>query len=257
MFVAHPAQRWFWTGALPRGRRRDHLSRGSSCRSRSRAGTTCTCSSVVPEASGVVSIYLAGDDLDLLKARGGQFFQWRFMTRDWWWQAHPYSLSASPNSVVAAHHRQEPRRPVGDAASAPRRAPGCWAEGPYGVFTAAARARRAGDRVRRRASASPRCAPCSTTCPSATDVDDRLPVLRGGDRAAARRARRARRRARLAHPLPRGPAHPAPASPPALILGSRPASPSSDVFVCGPTTFTDAVVDGVAQGRRPRRTDPP
>ena len=27
----------------------------------------------------------------------GQFFTWRFLTRDRWWEAHPFSLSAAPD----------------------------------------------------------------------------------------------------------------------------------------------------------------
>ena len=30
-------------------------------------------------------------------ARTGQFFLWRFLTRDRWWEAHPFSLSAAPD----------------------------------------------------------------------------------------------------------------------------------------------------------------
>ena len=30
-------------------------------------------------------------------ARAGQFFTWRFLTRDRWWEAHPFSLSAAPD----------------------------------------------------------------------------------------------------------------------------------------------------------------
>ena len=39
---------------------------------------------------------LAAVKLDRLPVSGGQFFFWRFLTRDMWWQAHPYSLSALP-----------------------------------------------------------------------------------------------------------------------------------------------------------------
>ena len=42
------------------------------------------------------SVVCRGRRLDRLAVSGGQFFQWRFLTRDLWWQAHPYSLSALP-----------------------------------------------------------------------------------------------------------------------------------------------------------------
>jgi ferredoxin-NADP reductase len=101
-------------------------------------------SHVVREAPGVVSVYVAGHDLGNLNAAGGQFFQWRFLTRHWWWQAHPYSLSAVPSGEylrITVKH-------LGDqSANLPRALrPGTrvLAEGPYGTFTAASRA---GDRV--------------------------------------------------------------------------------------------------------------
>lgn len=52
---------------------------------------------VVPENDSVVSIYISGKDLDQLPARAGQFFLWRFLTADRWWQANPFSLSAAPD----------------------------------------------------------------------------------------------------------------------------------------------------------------
>ena len=48
------------------------------------------------EAPGVVSVICQGRRLDRLAVSGGQFFLWRFLVRDLWWQAHPYSLSALP-----------------------------------------------------------------------------------------------------------------------------------------------------------------
>ena len=53
----------------------------------------------------------AGRHLHRLPVAGGQFFQWRFLRRGLWWQAHPYSLSAKPARGAAADHRQGPRRP--------------------------------------------------------------------------------------------------------------------------------------------------
>jgi len=48
---------------------------------------------VRPEAPGVVSVYLRGRWLEDLDPQPGQFFRWRFLTRDHWWSSHPYSLS--------------------------------------------------------------------------------------------------------------------------------------------------------------------
>ncbi len=54
------------------------------------------------EAPGVYSVICRGRRIDRLAVSGGQFFQWRFLTRDLWWQAHPYSLSALPRPPMAA-----------------------------------------------------------------------------------------------------------------------------------------------------------
>ena len=51
---------------------------------------------VTPEAPGVVSLVIGGRHLDELRAESGQFFRWRFLTRDLWWTSAPYSLSAPP-----------------------------------------------------------------------------------------------------------------------------------------------------------------
>ena len=61
------------------------------------------------EAPGVVSVICSGRRLDRLAVSGGQFFHWRFLTRELWWQAHPYSLSALPAPAVPAGHHQGAR----------------------------------------------------------------------------------------------------------------------------------------------------
>ena len=63
------------------------------------------------EAPGVVSVICPGRRLDRLAVSGGQFFLWRFLTRDLWWQAHPYSLSALPQPALPAGDDQGARRP--------------------------------------------------------------------------------------------------------------------------------------------------
>ena len=51
---------------------------------------------VVPVDHETAHVYLSGRDLDRMGASGGQWFSFRFGTRRWWWQGHPYSLSAGP-----------------------------------------------------------------------------------------------------------------------------------------------------------------
>jgi len=96
---------------------------------------------VVSEGGNTFSIYIDGRHLEKLPAQAGQFMRWRFLTRNGWWQSHPFSLSAAPHSewlrltvsAVGGHTARlaevEPGTPV-------------WAEGPFGVFTAQRRTRR-------------------------------------------------------------------------------------------------------------------
>ncbi|MGW0822916.1 ferredoxin reductase family protein [Streptomyces sp. NPDC002845] len=97
-------------------------------------------SAVVPESDDVVSIYITGRDLDRLPARAGQFFLWRFLTRDRWWQANPFSLSAAPDGRTL---RLTAKR-AGDGSAALRHlkvGTRVFAEGPYGAFTTMHRTR--------------------------------------------------------------------------------------------------------------------
>ncbi|MFF3667943.1 ferredoxin reductase family protein [Microtetraspora malaysiensis] len=104
---------------------------------------------VVPEAPGVVSVYVSGRRLDRLRAEPGQFFRWRFLTRDLWWSPNPYSLSAAPRSGELRITVKD----LGDQSRAlTRLRPGTRvvAEGPYGAFTAARLGRRQGSGRRAR-----------------------------------------------------------------------------------------------------------
>lgn len=89
---------------------------------------------VVPESDDVVSIHVVGKDLDKLPARAGQFFLWRFLTKDRWWHANPFSLSAAPDGRSL---RLTAKALGGDSASLRTLEPGTrvFAEGPYGAFT--------------------------------------------------------------------------------------------------------------------------
>ncbi|MPY61180.1 oxidoreductase [Streptomyces spongiae] len=95
---------------------------------------------VVPEADNVVSIHMTGKDLDRMPAQAGQFFLWRFLTRDRWWQANPFSLSAAPDGRTL----RLTAKAAGDGSAALRHVKvgtRVFAEGPYGAFTAMHRTR--------------------------------------------------------------------------------------------------------------------
>lgn len=56
-----------------------------------------TVDKVVKETGDVCSIYIIGKNLDKFKVKAGQFMIMRFLDRERWWQAHPFSLSCAPN----------------------------------------------------------------------------------------------------------------------------------------------------------------
>ncbi len=95
---------------------------------------------VVSEAPGVVSVYLGGRDLDKLAVRSGQYFVWRFLTRDGWWRGHPFSISSAPNGAWLRITVKD----LGDWSIALHRIPigtRVFIEGPYGILTGARRTR--------------------------------------------------------------------------------------------------------------------
>jgi predicted ferric reductase len=93
---------------------------------------------IVRETPTVVSLYIRGRHLGRLRVRAGQFFIWRFFARGFWWQSHPFSLSAAPDGrrlrlTVKASGRYSAALaavPVGTRV---------MADGPFGHFTVGAR----------------------------------------------------------------------------------------------------------------------
>jgi predicted ferric reductase len=97
-------------------------------------------SEVVPEGPGVVSLRISGHALQRLNAQPGQFFLWRFLAPGRWWASHPFSLSEAPRGDSL----RITVKALGDFSSDIGRVkPGTRvvAEGPFGVFTDAARRR--------------------------------------------------------------------------------------------------------------------
>jgi predicted ferric reductase len=95
---------------------------------------------VVPESDTVVSVYMTGKRLDQLQARAGQFFIWRFLGHNKWWQANPFSLSADPDGASL----RLTAKASGTTSAGLRHLPvgtRVFAEGPYGAFTSIHRAR--------------------------------------------------------------------------------------------------------------------
>ena len=97
-------------------------------------------SEVSREGPGVVSVRIGGHRLHRLNAQPGQFFLWRFLAPGRWWASHPFSLSEAPRGDSL----RITVKALGDFSSGlGRLEPGTRvvAEGPFGVFTDAARRR--------------------------------------------------------------------------------------------------------------------
>jgi predicted ferric reductase len=133
MFLGHPHTVWVWTtlwvgtGAMilllrvgvPLVRNQQYQLRVAN---------------VTKEAPNVYSITVTGKNIKKMSVSGGQFFQWRFMTRGLWWHSHPYSLSALPRPPFL----RVTVKGLGDQSGAVAKlkvGTRVFVEGPYGVFT--------------------------------------------------------------------------------------------------------------------------
>ena len=95
-------------------------------------------SRVVLEDTDVVSIEMRGRGLDRLGAEAGQFLSWRFLGRGLWWHQHPFSLSAAPTDDTLRITIRALGRGTAKLLSV-RPGTRVAVEGPYGIFTDAAR----------------------------------------------------------------------------------------------------------------------
>ena len=207
-----------WSALYIARRPRCWSGTGSSCRCARWCGTAWSsrASSLRHQASSRSTI--TGRHLDELRAEAGQFFRWRFLTRDHWWQSHPYSLSAPPTDRllrITVKALGDHSHDLADLRPGTR----VFAEGPYGALTSAA-APGARCCCWPAASASRRCARCSRRCrrgPGELTLLYRAELRRRHrlsprarrDRRLARRARgvpgrTARRRRRSFHRTPIG-----------------------------------------------------
>ena len=138
-FVSSPARTVFWWTAWALAAGAVLIWRVALPLARTvRAGLRVT--SVVPEAPGVVSVYMAGPGARRLRAEAGQFLLWRFLDRRGWTRAQPYSLSAAPDGTSLRITVQA----VGDGSSslpALRRGQRVAVEGPFGRLSGRARTR--------------------------------------------------------------------------------------------------------------------
>jgi len=86
------------------------------------------------EANGIGSLHISGPGLRGLRVAAGQYFGVRPLTKDLWWQVHPFSVSAAPTSAgmrFTIKELGEDSRRMLDLRPGTR----VLLEGPYGVFT--------------------------------------------------------------------------------------------------------------------------
>ncbi|GHF31804.1 putative ferric reductase [Amycolatopsis bartoniae] len=215
---------------------------------------------VVREGPGVVSVHLRGRHLDRLSVAAGQFFVWRFVSGPGWTRGKPFSLSAAPGGdrlrITAKNLGPGSRRLA-------TLEPGTRAlfEGPYGRLTGTVRK---GSKLAMFASGI-----------GITPLRALLAELpyQPGDAVLLYRARRpadllfrheleelaARRGVRIHYLLGRRsrdrsswlPAGYAPVPDDAVLHRLVPGIADHDVYVCGPDTWTRAVLEGARRAGVP------
>ena len=133
MFIGHPLNRAYWIGlyvavvvaiitwriAIPATRSIRH---------------NLKLARIEVEGPGVVSMYISGKNISGLRAQGGQFFNWRFLTKDRWHESHPFSLSAAPTDNELRFTVKALGDSTKDFLSIPI-GTRVIVEGPYGIFT--------------------------------------------------------------------------------------------------------------------------
>ena len=91
-------------------------------------------SGVDREGDGIVSVRIRGRELHRMPARPGQFFVWRFLDGKGWGAGNPYSLSAAPGDELRVTVKE-----LGDGSGRLAALPAgtrVLVEGPYGRLTA-------------------------------------------------------------------------------------------------------------------------
>ncbi|NMO91982.1 ferric reductase-like transmembrane domain-containing protein [Actinomycetospora sp. TBRC 11914] len=203
--------------------------------------------SVVGEGDGCVSVYLTGEYLGELDVRAGQFLTWRFLTGTGWMRAHPYSLSAAPDGRSLRITVKD----LGDGtAEVPGLRPGTKVliEGPFGRLTARARTRPGVALIGAGVGITPIRALAEELAADAADVVV-LHRFTGPPLFAREFAVLARSRRVTLVPLPGRRRAPdswfGPGAGPdddvAVLRGRVPDIAERDVYLCGPTPWTDLV----------------
>lgn len=213
----------------------------------------------VRESSDSTSIYITGKNLDKLGYVSGQFFILRVLTKGQWWRAHPFSVSAAPNSRFV-------RFTVGnrgdDTALLQSIKPGTKVilEGPYGVFTEARRSREKVTLIAAGIGAPPIRALAESMAARPGDVNIIYRVRNSDDASLVDELNELAQRRGFKLTLLEGgrgqanswmPAHPENVPDHARISVIAPWISESDVFICGPAAWTRSVKKSLTRAGTP------
>jgi predicted ferric reductase len=95
---------------------------------------------VVPDQNRTTSIYVGGERVERMGAEAGQFFMFRVLTPSQWWRPHPFSVSANPNTHTIRFtigNRGDDTSKLQQIRVGTR----VMLEGPYGIFSESKRTR--------------------------------------------------------------------------------------------------------------------
>jgi predicted ferric reductase len=213
----------------------------------------------VRESSDATSIYITGKNLEKLGYESGQFFIVRVLTASQWWRAHPFSVSAAPNSRFV-------RFTVGnrgdDTALLQGIKPGTRIilEGPYGVFTEARRSREKVTLIAAGIGAPPIRALAESMAARPGDISVIYRVRQSDDAALVDELTDLAQRRGFKLTLLEGgrgsanswmPAHPENLPDHARISVIAPWISESDVFICGPAAWTRSVQKSLMRAGTP------
>jgi len=213
----------------------------------------------VRESSDSTSIYISGKKLEKLGYESGQFFILRVLTAKQWWRAHPFSVSAAPNSRFV-------RFTVGnrgdDTALLQRIKPGTrvMLEGPYGVFTEARRSREKVTLICAGIGAPPIRALAESMAARPGDVTIIYRLRKAEDASLVDELTELSQRRGFKLTLLEGgrgnanswmPAHPENIPDHARISVIAPWISESDVFICGPAAWTRSVKKSLRRAGTP------
>ena len=213
----------------------------------------------VRESSDSTSIYITGKNLEKLGYEAGQFFIVRVLTPKEWWRAHPFSLSAAPNSRFV-------RFTIGnrgdDTALLQKIKPGTRVilEGPYGVFTEARRSREKVTLICAGIGAPPIRALAESMAARPGDINIVYRLRNTDDAALVDELTELSQRRGFKLTLLEGgrgnanswlPAHPENLPDHARISVIAPWISESDVFICGPAAWTRSVKKSLTRAGTP------